>query len=188
MFKNRIALAIVGVLAVSATLSACSSNSNEASGSDSFNDQDVVFVQSMIPHHTQAIEMVDILLEKDGIDERVVELAESIKAAQEPEIEQMNGWLDEWDVSADMPGMDHGAGDMGGMMSEEDMSNLDAASADSASRLFLTQMTMHHEGAIDMAETELDSGENAGALELAQSIIDSQQAEIDVMDDIASTL
>ena len=188
MLKNRFTLAIVGLLAVSATLSGCTSDGNGAGGSDTFNDQDVLFVQSMIPHHTQAIDMVDILREKDGIDERVVELAESIKAAQTPEIEQMNAWLDEWDVSADMPGMDHGAGEMGGMMSEEDMANLDAASADSASRLFLSQMTAHHEGAIEMAQTELDSGENSGALKLAQSIIDTQQAEIDVMEDIASTL
>jgi len=113
-----------------------------------FNAADEMFVTMMIPHHQQAIEMADQILAKDGIDERVVSLAEQIKAAQDPEIQTMKGWLEEWGVPYDdsmsgMDGMDMG----GGMMSEDDMAALDAATGVEATRLFLNGMIVHHQGA-----------------------------------------
>ena len=95
-----------------------SSTSPAPSQSASFNAADQMFVTMMIPHHQQAIEMADQILAKDGIDERVVSLAEQIKTAQDPEIQTMKGWLKEWGVPYDdsmsgMDGMDMG----GGMMS-----------------------------------------------------------------------
>ena len=67
-----------------------------------------MFAQHMIPHHQQAIEMSDMILAKQGIDPRVVELANQIKVAQGPEIEQMQGWLKEWGqpTMPMMPGME----------------------------------------------------------------------------------
>lgn len=50
----------------------------------------------MIPHHQQAIQMSDIVLAKQGIDPRVIDLANQIKAAQGPELQQMQGWLTQW--------------------------------------------------------------------------------------------
>jgi uncharacterized protein (DUF305 family) len=134
-----------------------SSPSSSSTVTADFNDADVMFVQMMIPHHQQAIEMADMILNKEGIDPGVLTLASDIKAAQQPEIDQLQSWLDEW--GADMPdmdsmeGMDHG----GGMMSEDDMAALEAATGAEASRLFLEQMTMHHEGAIEMAQTIVDT-------------------------------
>ena len=78
----------------------------------------------MIPHHQQAIEMSDMLLAKDGIDERVVDLAGQIKGEQAPEIEEMRSWLDQWGIAempmagTDMPAHDmpgHGGGAGNGM-------------------------------------------------------------------------
>ncbi len=60
-----------------------------------------MFARQMIPHHQQAIQMSDMILAKQDIDPRVVDLAKQIKAAQGPEIEKMQGWLDQWG----MPGM-----------------------------------------------------------------------------------
>lgn len=57
---------------------------------------DTHFAMMMIPHHQQAIEMSDIILAKQGIDPRVVDLAKQIKAAQDPEIETMQGWISQW--------------------------------------------------------------------------------------------
>ena len=77
------------------------------------NDADVMFASMMIVHHEQAIQMSDIVLAKDGVHHEVVELAEAIKTAQGPEIEQLQGWLDDWDVDPDgghMDGMDRGDG------------------------------------------------------------------------------
>ena len=152
-----------------------------------FNDADVMFAQMMIPHHQQAVEMADMILTKDGIGQGVLTLAEDIKAAQQPEIEQLQGWLDEWgadSVPGSMAGMDHGDG----MMSDEDMQTLEAATGADASRLFLEQMTMHHEGAITMAQDEVDNGQNPDAIELARTIVDTQTAEIATMQELLAQL
>lgn len=66
------------------------------SAAEAHNQADVIFAQHMIPHHQQAIQMSDILLGKQGIDPRVIDLANKIKAAQGPEIDKMRGWLTEW--------------------------------------------------------------------------------------------
>ena len=161
------------------------------------NDADVAFAQGMIPHHQQAIEMSDMLLGKQGIDPKVVTLAQQIKAAQGPEIEKMQRWLSDWGVPttsspemSNMPGMPNMSGmpghDMsgmggGGMMSAQDMAALQNAQGAEASRLFLTQMIEHHKGAIAMAQTEVNTGQFPAAVEMARSIITSQQQEIDAM-------
>ena len=153
-----------------------------------------MFVHHMIPHHQQAIQMSDIVLSKQGIDPRVVDLANKIKAAQQPEIEQMQSWLTQWGQPtmpmmpsgsmmpsrSMMPGM--------GMMSEADMAALQNAQGVDASKLFLQQMIQHHQGAIAMAKTEIDTGQYPAAVELAQSITTSQQQEIDTMQSILASL
>lgn len=164
-------------------LAACSTAA-EPSEESGANMADVMFVQMMIPHHEGAIEMSDVLLAKSGIDPDVVAMAEQIKAAQGPEIEQMEAWLDDWgmpQMNDGMDGMDHGG--MGGMdgMTDEDMQALEDASGPEAGDLFLEQMIVHHEGAIDMAEQVLDDGEHPEVRELAESIISSQAAEIEQM-------
>jgi uncharacterized protein (DUF305 family) len=157
---------------------------SSASPAADVNNADMQFTMMMIPHHEQAVEMADMILAKDGIDERVITLAEQIKAAQGPEIELMESWLDDWGAPmGDMDGMDHG-----GMMSGADMQALEDATGVEASRLFLEQMIVHHEGAIDMAQAEVDSGENADVIALAEDIIASQTAEITAMEDILATL
>lgn len=167
--------------------SSSSPSSSEASAD--FNAADEMFVTMMIPHHQQAIEMADQILAKDGIDERVVSLAEQIKAAQDPEIQTMKGWLQEWGVPYDdsmsgMEGMDMG----GGMMSEDDMAALDAATGVEATRLFLNGMIAHHQGAVTMAQSVLTDGQNPDVAALAQQIIDGQTAEITTMQDILASL
>jgi len=171
-----------------ASSAAPSGSATPASGED--NNADVTFAQGMIPHHAQAIEMSDLLLAKDGVDPAVEELAQDIKSAQAPEMEQMTGWLVGWgeDVPTDdggsMGGMDHGSGDMPGMMSEEDMTALEDASGEDASRLFLEQMIVHHRSAVMMAEMELTAGLNGDAKTLAEQIIESQTSEITTMTEL----
>ena len=157
---------------------------SSASPAADVNNADMQFTMMMIPHHEQAVEMADMILAKDGIDKRVITLAEQIKAAQGPEIELMESWLDDWGTPmGDMDGMDHG-----GMMSDTDMQALEGATGAEASRLFLEQMIVHHEGAIEMAQTEVDNGQNVDAIALAENIIDSQTTEITTMEDILATL
>lgn len=149
------------------------------------NDADVMFAQMMIPHHEQALVMSRIVLDKDGVDPAVVDLATRIESAQEPEIATMEGFLDEWGAE---PMGDHSGHEMDGMLSEAEIQALEAADAATVSRLFLEGMIAHHEGAVDMAEAELADGENAEALALAQEIIDAQEQEIQEMRNLLATL
>lgn len=148
--------------------------------STDFNAADEMFATMMIPHHEQAIEMAQTILDKPGIDERVTALAERIKAAQAPEIDTMTALLESWGLEpadSGMGGME-GMADSGGLMSAEDMAALESAEGPEAARLFLEQMIQHHQGAIAMAEQEVANGVNPDAVDLAQAIIDDQTAEI----------
>ena len=144
------------------------------------NNADVMFAAMMIPHHQQAVEMADIVSAKEAINVEVTALASQIKAAQAPEIAQMSGWLAGWgeNPSPSMP-MDHDMG--GGMMSQDAMEALRRATSDEAARLFLKGMIAHHNGAITMATQEIANGQNPDAKQLAQDIVDAQQAEIITM-------
>lgn len=159
-------------------------------------EADVRFAQSMIPHHEQAIVMSDIVLGKEGIPPEVAGLAERIKAAQGPEIEQMDAWLAEWGAprGGDATGGhgDDGHGDGGheghgdgapmeGMLSEEQLGALRAAPGPEAARLFLEGMIAHHEGAVTMAESEIADGSHPDAVRLAHDIVATQRTEIDEM-------
>jgi uncharacterized protein (DUF305 family) len=187
-----VALALVLAGCSNAGMSGMDHGGSESPSADSvdiaFNAADEAFVTGMIPHHEQALSMAAMVLDKDGVDPRVLDLAERILAAQQPEIDLMNSWLEAWGVDSDMgdmEGMDHGSN---GMMSDDDMAALEAASGAEASTLFLEQMVQHHTGAIEMAQQELDNGENSDALELAQTIIDAQSAEITEMQELLSQL
>jgi uncharacterized protein (DUF305 family) len=201
MNKSRLSLALTGLLAATLALSACSSNDSmsgmdhESNPSDSssseaaadFNDADVTFASSMVMHHQQAIEMADVFLEKSDVDAGVTALAEKIKAAQKPEMDTMNGWLDSWGASSEAMG-GHDMGDMSGSMSEEDMTALMESTGADANRLFLTQMTEHHTGAVEMANEEIASGQSPEAVALAEKIVADQTAEIDEMNNLLATL
>lgn len=175
------------------TTSAAPSASASVSALADANPNDQMFVVMMIPHHEQAIEMSDIILAKDDIDPAIVALATQIKDAQGPEIATMTTWLEGWgipltDASSDsMEGMDHGGSD-GGMMSDEEMTALGAATGTDAERLFLEGMIEHHEGAVTMAETEIKGGKNQQVLDMAQAVIDGQTVEITLMQTMLAEL
>jgi uncharacterized protein (DUF305 family) len=163
--------------------------STSAPAVDPHNQADVTFAQQMTPHHRQAVEMSDMVLGKQGIDPRVVDLAGQIKAAQAPEIEQMQTWLSQWGtpIPSAMPGMPGMTG-MDGMMSEQDMASLQNAQGVAASKLYLTQMVKHHQGAIIMAQDEINHGQFPAAIAMARAIVTSQQQEIDTMNKILASL
>lgn len=184
--KTRLLLTAAG-LALLGLLTACGDDADTARSSASasqgaHNAQDVAFAQDMIPHHQQAVEMADLALAKDGLSAELIALARQIKAAQDPEIQRMTGWLEEWDE--DVPG-EHGAGHGGaaadGMLSEEEFRALEAADGEAFERAFLTGMIAHHEGAVAMAQEQLAKGQDARVKALAQAVISGQTAEITAM-------
>ena len=199
------AVAAIGACSNSATKEATSSTaastaqSSSAAPAVAHTQADMMFARMMIPHHQQAVQMSDMILAKQGIDPRVIDLTKQIKAAQGPEIDQMQGWLTQWGMPASpttppsgsmmpgMPGMDDMPG-MQGMMSPADMQALQNAQGVEASKLFLTQMIKHHQGAITMAQNEIKNGQFPDAVALAKSIATSQQKEIDTMNQFLSSL
>ena len=164
---------LVLVIAVLFALAGCGGG-----GGEGHNAQDVSFVKDMLPHHEQAVVMSDLALSQAGSAE-VKDLATRIKAAQGPEISTMQEWLSAWGEEAtDHSGHDMGSSSMQGMASDEDLTALRAASGVEFDRLFLKDMTAHHEGAVEMAKAEIAKGKLPAAKTLAQRITISQEEEI----------
>ncbi|ALV42320.1 DUF305 domain-containing protein [Pseudarthrobacter sulfonivorans] len=163
-------------------------HSSSAPAAAEFNEADAVFAQLMIRHHAQAVEMSDLMLEKEGIPATVTDLATRIKAAQGPEIEKMTAWLKSWNQPTEMPSGMAGGHSMSGMMGQEDMTALRAGQGTEAAKLFLTQMIAHHEGAVTMAKTESTDGKYPEAVQLAKDIVTAQETEIQEMKDLLATL
>ena len=165
------------------------SSTADAAAMSEHNEADVMFAQMMLPHHQQAVEMSEMILAKEGIDPAVTDLATRIKEAQGPEIEQLTGWLEIWgepmEMSESMEGMEtmegHDMGSMEGMMSEEDMTALETAEGAEAETMFLESMTVHHQGAVQMAQQEIENGMFPDAVAMAETIVETQQAEIEEM-------
>lgn len=180
--KNTLmpALVLAGALA----LAGCSGSPE--SGDQAHNDADVMFAQMMIPHHEQAIEMADTVLAKEGTSPEVATLAGEVKETQAPEIERLDQWLDAWGAERTSDHAGHAG--MSGMMTEEDLRALDEAAAPESDRLFLEQMIDHHRGAVEMAQTQVETGSDPDAVELAQTVVDTQGAEIQAMEDLLASM
>lgn len=166
------------MLALGLALSACGGSEQEDSASSDHNEQDVTFATEMIPHHAQAVQMSEMAAD-NAQSQDVLDLAADISAAQDPEIEQMSDWLEEW--GEPVPDTDMGAMigmDMAGMLSPEEMESLDAATGPAFDEMFLSSMVKHHEGAIEMAQTEQADGQNTEAVELAETVEETQTSEI----------
>ena len=158
-------------------------------GSDqAHNAQDVTFVKDMIPHHEQAVVMSDLAVSQAG-SPAVKDLATRIKAAQAPEIATMKGWLTAWgeaEAGGHDMGSTHQMGGMKGMVSDEDLTAMRSASGAEFDKLYLKDMTAHHEGAVEMAKAEIAKGKDPAAKTLAQEIISSQEKEITEMRQLIS--
>jgi uncharacterized protein (DUF305 family) len=194
----------------SSPASISASASATATATATFNDADVAFAQMMIVHHQGAIQMADLAPSR-AQNQDVLALAARIKAAQAPEIDQMTSWLTAWgaapsmmsgSATSGMGGMDMGGMDMGGttsaaessamsmpgMMSGDQMQQLESASGAAFDKMFLELMIVHHQGAIEMAETEIADGSNPEAVALAQKIKSDQTAEIAEIQALLQTL
>lgn len=117
----------------------------------SFTPADVRFMQGMIGHHAQAIEMVELLRTRTERDDLRM-LGRRIEASQADEMRMMREWLDVRGQSQPNPHAHHGhdAALMPGMLTAAQMAELEAASGPTFDRLFLAGMIRHHEGALTM--------------------------------------
>ena len=145
----------------------------------SHDDVDVTFAQDMVPHHRQALEMVAIAKDKQGLDPDVADLVAQIEDAQGPEVARMTGWLQGWGEKVPSEGSDHMA--MQGMLSGDELDQLRDTDGPAFQRLWLQSMVQHHQGAIPMAQREIAGGRSTAAIALAREIVRTQRAEIDQM-------
>ncbi len=150
-------------------------------------DADVTFARSMISHHWQAIEMAELADGRAG-NSRVAALATKIQAEQGAEIDTMTGWLKGWGIAVGPPAMGSGNGSTPGMQSDADMSALGGLSGPAFDRKFLSMMIGHHQGAVEMAQTEQARGKNAEATALAAKVVQDQGAEIAEMQSLLGQL
>jgi uncharacterized protein (DUF305 family) len=202
---RRALLAGVAALSALVVLAACGGNDDDTGDvnhgggaatrassptSATFNDADVEFAQMMIPHHRQAVQMA-ALAETRASGAQIKQLAGQIKAAQDPEITTMTGWLTAWGKPSNMPSGGHnmpGMSSMPGEMSDEDMVKLEAAKGTEFDRMFAKMMIDHHNGAIEMARDEQAQGSDPDAKTLAATIEKTQTAEVSTLQQILDRL
>ena len=161
-------------------------------------EADFSFMEGMIMHHSQAVEMVDLLRTR-GLSKNLKSFGDRISISQTDEIKYMKQWLadrgrpvSEGHNMADMKGMDHSMMNHGamamplmpGMLTPEQMKTLAAAKGAAFDHLFLTGMIQHHGGALTMVEDLFNTagaGQDAVLFDFATDIENTQSAEIKIM-------
>lgn len=152
--------------------------------------KDVEFMQGMIMHHAQAVEMTD-LIESRTENKEIRRLGERIKKSQTDEINFMKRWLIIRNQPL-MPDMKIGETDMSnhkhhtlmpGMLTPRQMEELKKAKGAEFDRLFLKGMIRHHEGALEMVKELFESGggQDAELFNFATDVDNGQRAEIKIM-------
>jgi uncharacterized protein (DUF305 family) len=164
---------------------------------------DVAFMQGMIMHHAQAVEMT-ALIASHTENKELASLGARISSSQTSEIKFMRQWLAMRGESltmakpaaagnagmADMPGMDMSHKDMAlmpGMLTAEQMQALRVARGAEFDRLFLTGMIQHHGGALTMVQDLFDTagaGQDADLFNFATDADNTQRAEIRIMENM----
>lgn len=150
-----------------------------------FTEADVKFMQGMIGHHQQAIEMAVLLPSRTSREDMKL-LARRIEVSQADEIQMMQGWLRARGQTLPDPHAHHlhGATLMPGMLTMEEMVRLEAAGGVEFDRLFLEGMITHHGGALTMVHELFatpGAGQDGGVFAFASDIEADQQMEIDRM-------
>ena len=146
------------------------------------NEVDLHFVAMMTPHHQQAVDMSEIILAADGTSAATDDLADRIKVGQQQEIDTMVGWADDWDQHDLMA--HHAPHIANGMITPEQMDQLESLEGEKADTKFLQLMHFHHEGAIAMTQDQIDHGGYQPLVDLAQHMVDIQTAEMREMEDL----
>ncbi|HEU5065568.1 MAG TPA: DUF305 domain-containing protein [Gaiellaceae bacterium] len=148
---------------------------------------DQAFIDAMVPHHREAIEMAKAANSRGLTEPELETIANDIISSQQREIDEMLEWREEWfgspqlgpvlpevlGVAENELGMEHGSAD-------------EIAGAVDVDTRFAEMMIPHHEGAIAMAEQAAERGQHDEVRDLAGAIISAQKREIGIMEEHAS--
>jgi uncharacterized protein (DUF305 family) len=151
--------------------------SDENKGSSNLTGADIMFLQMMIPHHQQAVDISNLALTKSK-DAELLALATAIRDGQADEIIQMKQWLSDAGTGTDMG---HSMGDsIGGMLTDSELAALKSATGSTFDRLWLQGMTGHHDGAIHMTQM-IEDASNPTIKKFGQDIVSAQTAQLEQM-------
>ena len=155
------------------------------------------FLRDMSTHHAQAVEM-SMIAHADSTNTDIITLAGDIALTQHGQIGYMQAWLRDWHLSPTgsapaMAWMPDSAGSlvnglMPGMATPDQLAKLRAAAGTPLDIQFLTLMRQHHLGGIHMAQEILNLSKNKDVTWLAQTMVNSQQAELTVINDMLQKL
>src|ERR1051325_10528661 len=194
--RSRVAAALVCAAAICSSCASGSSAGLHATppglGRLPYSDADVEFMSGMIPHHAQAVLMAG-WAPSHGARQDVRILCERIVVGQRDEIIMMQNWLRDRDqvvpdatstrMKMMMDGMEHDML-MPGMLTDEEMAQLDRARGAEFDRLFLLGMIKHHQGAIDMVDElfkAYGAAQDEKVFRFASDVYADQSTEIDRM-------
>lgn len=163
-----------------------------AANGDVFNDADSDFATAVVQHHALALLLVDM---SRSISPDVTAIAAEILEVESIEIQTATGWLADWDVPVPETVRDHAnahaaergedvgipGGDLPGMPDHDDLAELERLPAAEVEQRWLELMIAHHEGAIEIAEDEVDAGRFSPAVELAETVAATQRDQIEQM-------
>lgn len=175
MSRARLLLAAIGVV--------LAAGCTPPVETEAFNATDVMFLQMMVPHHEQGIEIVRLAADRSD-DPEIRTLAAAIEVTQADEVQMMSGWLRQWGQPAAAAEHEHEA--HGGMPSTEPSEIAAVATADDFDRRLLNLLIAHQDDAIQLARFELAGGVNHAARGLAERIEKSRSAQIAQMQAILS--
>jgi uncharacterized protein (DUF305 family) len=144
-----------------------------SSSNANYTGADIMFLQMMIPHHQQAIDISNLAI-KASSDPELLELAKIIARDQAAEIKQMKAWLKDAGASEDMG---HSMDGMGGMLNDDELASLRAATGKEFDTLWLKGMTEHHDGAIHMTQM-IEDAQNAEIKAFGAKVIKDQSEQI----------
>jgi uncharacterized protein (DUF305 family) len=144
-----------------------------SSSNANYTGADIMFLQMMIPHHQQAIDISNLAM-KASSDPELLELAKIIARDQAAEIKQMKAWLKDAGASEDMG---HSMDGMGGMLNDDELAALSAATGKEFDTLWLKGMTEHHDGAIHMTQM-IEDAQNEDIKAFGTKVIKDQSEQI----------
>lgn len=152
----------------------------------SFNDTDVMFLQMLIPHHRHGVRLAG-LAARLALRQEVRDFAAAVAATQDDELDDMRAWLDAWNqpVEADPDTTaHHGHGDGLHVADPAVVAALATTPPAAFDSAFLTMLTGHQHGAVELARMEQADGRHPGARDLADRVVRSRTAQVRRMADL----
>jgi uncharacterized protein (DUF305 family) len=177
-------LALLLLAAVALAVAACGGDGSEGAAGEGQVPFDRAFIDAMVPHHQAAIEMATDAKEAGLAAPELVAIADDIIATQQPEIDQMLEWREQWFGSKEREPEAAALALLGLTPAEAGMEHggMGLATSDNVDQTFAGMMIGHHTGAIRMAELAEEKAGHDELKTLAGDIIAAQQREIDIME------